>query len=88
MESNHLNKPAYRFKHDGVKKIRHQNHTMWGRKVIKYRLFFFISMMCLSLFDYQEKPSRYRRGLMYLKNRATTNQNQTLHSQKLKSTQA
>ena len=41
-------------------------------------------MMCLSLFDYQEKPSRYRRGLMYLKNRATTNQNQTLHSQKLK----
>ena len=28
------------------------------------------------------KASRYRKGLTYLKNRATTNQNQTLHSQK------
>ena len=41
-------------------------------------------MMCLSLYDYQAKASRYRKGLMYLKNKATTNQNQTLHSQKLK----
>ena len=40
--------------------------------------------MCLSLRDYQVKASRYRNGLTYLKNRATTNQNQTLHSQKLK----
>ena len=40
--------------------------------------------MCLSLYDYQAKASRYRKGLTYLKNRATTNQNQTLHSQKLK----
>ena len=40
--------------------------------------------MCLSLYDYQTKASRYRKGLTYLKNRATTNQNQTLHSQKLK----
>ena len=40
---------------------------------------FFI--MCLSLYDYQAKASRYRKGLTSLKNRATTNQNQTLHSQ-------
>ena len=40
--------------------------------------------MCLSLYDYQAKASRYRKGFMYLKNRETTNQNQTLHSQKLK----
>ena len=39
-------------------------------------------MMCLSLYDYQAKASRYRKGLTHLKNRATTNQNQTLHSQK------
>ena len=56
---------------------------MWGRKVRKYRSFF-ILMMCLSLYDYQAKASRYRKGLTYLKNRATTNQNQTLHSQKQK----
>ena len=41
-------------------------------------------MMCLRLYDYQAKASRYRKGLMCLKNRATTSQNQTLHSQKLK----
>ena len=41
-------------------------------------------MTCLRLYDYQAKASRYRKGLTYLKNRATTNQNQTLHSQKLK----
>ena len=40
--------------------------------------------MCLSLYDYQAKSSRYRKGLTYLKNRAIINQNQTLHSQKLK----
>ena len=55
---------------------------MWGRKVRKYRLFFF--RMGLSLYDYQAKASRYRKGLTYLKNRATTNQNQTINSQKLK----
>ena len=43
--------------------------------------------MCLSLYDYQAKASRYWKGLTYLKNRATTNQNWTLHSQKLKSIQ-
>ena len=40
--------------------------------------------MHLHLYDYQAKASRYRKGLTFLKNRATTNQNQTLHSQKLK----
>ena len=40
--------------------------------------------MCLNLYDYQAKASRYRKGLTYLKNRATKNQNQTLHTQKLK----
>ena len=55
---------------------------MWGRKVRKYRNLFFIR--CLSLYDYQAKASRYRKWLTYLKNRATTNQNQILYSQKLK----
>ena len=40
--------------------------------------------MCLSLYDYQAKTSRYRKELMYLKKRATTNQNKKIHSQKLK----
>ena len=55
-----------------------------GGKVRKYRFFFFILMMPLSLYDYKAKASRYKEGLTYLKNRTTTNQNQTLHSQKLK----
>ena len=41
-------------------------------------------MMCLSLYDYQTTASRYKKGLTYLKNREITNQNQTLHSPKLK----
>ena len=45
-------------------------------------------MMCLSLHDYQAEARRYRKELTYLKNKAITNQHQTLHSQKLKSTQA
>ena len=40
--------------------------------------------MCLNLYDYQAKVSLYRKELIYLKNRAMTNQNQTLYSQKLK----
>ena len=40
--------------------------------------------MCLSLYDYQAKVSRYGKVLTYLKNRAITNQSQTLHSQVLK----
>ena len=39
-------------------------------------------MKCLNLQDYQAKTHNYRKGLTYLKNRATTNQNRTLHSQK------
>ena len=38
--------------------------------------------MCLSLFSYKAKASRYKKVLSYLKNRATTSQNGT--SQKLK----
>ena len=47
-------------------------------------------MKCLNLQDYQAKTHNYRKGLTYLKNRASTNQNQTLHSQKneKKNTQA
>ena len=59
---------------------------MWVREGRKNR-FFVILMMCLNLYDYQAKVTRYRKELTYLKNRATTNQSQTLHSQKLKSTQ-
>ena len=40
--------------------------------------------MCLSLYDYQSKASRYRKRLTYLKNRATTNQKHTKDSQKPK----
>ena len=40
--------------------------------------------MCLSLHDYQSKASRYRKGLTYLKNRATTNQKLKMYSQKPK----
>ena len=41
-------------------------------------------MKCLNLQDYQAKTHNYRKGLTYLKTRASTNQNQTLHSQKMK----
>ena len=41
-------------------------------------------MKCSNLQDYQAKTHNCRKGLTYLKNRATTNQNQTLHSQKMK----
>ena len=57
---------------------------MWGRKVKKSGPFF---RMCLSLYDSHAKASRYRKGLSgksLLKNWATTNQNQTIYSQKLK----
>ena len=45
-------------------------------------------MKCLSLQDYQAKTHNSRMGLICLKNRTSKNQNQTLHSQKVKSTQA
>ena len=40
--------------------------------------------MCLNLFDFQAKESRYRQGLMCLKTWPITDQNQKIHSQKLK----
>ena len=40
--------------------------------------------MCLCLYDYQSKASRHRKGLTYLKNKATTNQKHTIVSQKSK----
>ena len=55
---------------------------MWRTKIRKSRLFFL--RMCLSLYDYQAKASKYRKRLTYLKNKATTNQYQTLYLQKLK----
>ena len=100
LESNCLNKRVYRYqrkkitcksdnKHKEQQKDKHkdvnkgyQNHKMWLRKTRKSKPFFF--RMCLSLYDYQAKASRYKKGLPYLKKRASTNQNQTTHSQKLK----
>ena len=41
-------------------------------------------MKCLNLQDYQAKAHNYRKGFSYLKNRASTNQNQTLHTQEVK----
>ena len=41
-------------------------------------------MKCLNLQDHQAKTHNYGKGLAYLRNRATTSQNQTLHSQKMK----
>ena len=58
---------------------------MWGRGGRKCRFFF---RMCLSLYDYQSKASRYRNVLIYLKNKVTTNQKHTKDSQKSKRTQA
>ena len=43
-----------------------RNHRMWGSKVRKYRLFFFFLIMCLSLYDYQAKASRYRKWFVYI----------------------
>ena len=40
--------------------------------------------MCLSLYDYQSKTSKYRKGLTYLKNKVTTKQKHTTDSQEPK----
>ena len=40
--------------------------------------------MCLRLHDYQSKTSRFRKGLIYLKNKVTRNQKHTINSQKPK----
>ena len=45
---------------------------------------FVLPKMCLSLYDYQSKASRYRKGLTYLKNRVITNQKHRTDSQKPK----
>ena len=42
--------------------------------------------MCWSLYDYLSKASRYREGLTYLKNRATTNQNHRIIHRNKKNT--
>ena len=76
-ESNDRHKERKKDKHEDVKK-EHQNHKMWGRKVRKPTLFFY--RMFLSPYNNQAKASRYSKGLSYLKNRATTNQKQTIHS--------
>ena len=44
-------------------------------------------MKCLNLQNHKAKAHNYRKGLSYLKNRATTSQNQILHSQKMKKKQ-
>ena len=91
MESNHLNKPAdLNMKMlKKKKKKRQQNHTMWGRKVRKDRFFFSFLMMCLSLYDYQAKAIRYRKGLTCLKNgNHKSKPNITLTKTENKSTQA
>ena len=56
----------------------------WEGKTEYLDTFFF--RMHLSLYDYQPKASNYRNVLTYLKKKkkATTNQNQTILSQKLK----
>ena len=41
-------------------------------------------MKYLKLQDYQAKTHNYRKRLTYLKNKATINEDQTLHSQKMK----
>ena len=72
---------------------------MWARELRKlidslkkFCLFvsllnFSIVMKCLNLQYHQAKTHNYRKRLAYLKNRATTSQNQTLHSQKMKNKQ-
>ena len=74
-------------KHEDVKKGL-QNHRMWGRKLRKQSIFFLI--MCLSLYDYQGKASRYRKGLTYLKNKDNhkSQPNITFTKTKKKRTQA
>ena len=54
---------------------------MWEGGVRKCRSL----RMCLSLYDYQSKASRYSNGLTYLKTRVTPNQKYiTIDSQKQK----
>ena len=50
-----------------------------GEESRKCRLF--PPRMCLSLYDYQSKANRDRKGLTYLKNRVTINQKHKIESQ-------
>ena len=54
---------------------------MLGGDIRKGRFFL---RMCLSLYDYQSKASRYGNGLTHLKIRVITNQKHTIDSQKPK----
>ena len=47
---------------------------MWGRRVRKSQSLSFFKDS-VGLCDYQAKASRHRKGLPYLKNKTTTNQN-------------
>ena len=53
------------------------HHKMWGRRVRKYWPFFFSK--CVSLYDYQSKPNRYRKKLMYLKTEQWQIKTQQIH---------
>ena len=57
---------------------------MWGKRVRKQSFFVLFLRMCLSLFDYQSKASRYRKGLTDSKNRVTTNQKHKIDTLKPK----
>ena len=70
-KSNDKHKEQQKDKHEHVIKGL-QNHKMWGRKVKTYRLFL---KMCLSLYEYQSKTCRCRKGLIFLKYRENKNQN-------------
>ena len=59
--SDDKHKEQQKHKNEAIKKVL-QNRRMWGRKVRKYRFSFF-SKMCLSLYDYHAKASRYKKGL-------------------------
>ena len=68
-------KPAYRSKHEDAekKKKRHKSIKFGEGKQRKYRFFFYFNIVLEPIY-YQAKASRYRKGLTYLKNTATTNQ--------------
>ena len=59
-----------------------KSKNVWKESKKILTLFFLI--LCVSLYDNQAKASTYRKGFTYLKNKATTKQNQTLHPQKRK----
>ena len=77
-ESDEKHKEQQKDKHEDAKNG-HQNHKLWGRKVRKLHSFYI--KMCLNLYvTIRLKQADTGRGLTYLKNRATTNQKETIHS--------